>query len=153
VPQNQQMHPRKKNTQEQIGNLINYVNGGKMTMKEASAKTNITYDSCTYYYAKYLKDPNHNIPVPRPLQYYTQEKREVFIGYIVNGKMTIKAASKKAKISSSVVKAYYHKYFKVENPNIPVPGHIVTPKFHTRETIKDVLSRCFEKSKCVSQFC
>jgi hypothetical protein len=69
--------PRDRNartyTQEQIGNLIRYINSDKMTLKEASAKANMTYHSGCYYYNKYLEDPNHNIPIPQLHQSYTQD--------------------------------------------------------------------------------
>jgi transposase len=51
-------------TQEQIGNLIRYIDTDKITVKEASAKVNMVHKSSIYYYAKYLEDPNHNIPIP-----------------------------------------------------------------------------------------
>jgi response regulator of citrate/malate metabolism len=62
VPRNRYMHPQKNYTQEQIGNLIRYITQGKMTIKEASAKADMSYTTALRYYNKYLKDPNHNIP-------------------------------------------------------------------------------------------
>jgi hypothetical protein len=67
------MRPRKYYTLEQTGNLIKYINDDKMTLKEASAKANMTYHSGCYYYNKYLEDPNHNIPIPQLHQSYTQD--------------------------------------------------------------------------------
>jgi transposase len=139
VPRNQHLHPRKYYTQEQVENLIRYIDTDKMTLKEASAKTNVSYHSGYYHYSRYLKDPNHNIPVLRSHPYYTQDQRNEFIGYIINDKMSVKAASKKAKISHTTALNYYHNYFKVENPDIPTPSHIATPKFYTQEQKKEVI--------------
>jgi hypothetical protein len=66
------------------------------------------------------------------IQRYTQDQKEAFIGYIVRDKMSIPAAAKKAKINPSSAKNYYHKYFKVQNPDMPTPSHIVTPKYYTQ---------------------
>jgi hypothetical protein len=106
-------------TQEQIGNLIRYIDTDKMDVKKASAKANIPYDSGKYYYAKYLEDPNHTIPIPQLHPSYTKDQKSEFIGYIVNDKMSMRAASRKAKIKSEAVRHHYHKYFKVQNPDIP----------------------------------
>jgi hypothetical protein len=39
------MHPKKYCTQEQIENLIRYIDTDKMAVEEASAKANMTYRS------------------------------------------------------------------------------------------------------------
>jgi transposase len=127
-------------TQEQIGNLIRYINDDKMTLTEASAKADMTYSSAHQYYNRYLKDPNHAIPVQRLKQSYTQDQKEAFIGYIINDKMSIKAASKKARVNNNTGKIYYRNYFKVQNPDIPKPSHIATRKCYTQEQIKEVIS-------------
>jgi transposase len=139
LPRNRYMHPPKYYTQEQTGNLIKYITQDKMTIKEASAKADMSYQSGNHYYKKYLKDPNHNIPVPRMQQSYTQDQKDEFIGYIINDKMNIAAASKKAKINTDTAQGYYHNYFKEENHGIATPSHIVAPKCYTQETIKEVI--------------
>jgi response regulator of citrate/malate metabolism len=58
-------------TREQIGNLIRYIDTDKMTVTEASAKVNLAHTSSKHYYNRYLKDPNHNIPILRLKQWYT----------------------------------------------------------------------------------
>jgi transposase len=126
-------------TQEQIGNLIRYINSDKMTVKEASAKTHMSYQSGHRYYNKYLKDPKHNIPIPRWKQRYTQDQINQLIDYIINDKMSIKAASRKAKINITPGR-YYYKYFKQQNPDIATPSHIVTRKRYTQEQIKGLIS-------------
>jgi hypothetical protein len=126
-------------TQEQIGNLIRYIDTDKMTVKEASAKTNMPYRSGSYYYNKYLEDPNHAIPVQQLRQSYTQEQKSKFINYIVNGRLNIRQASKKAKMNLNGAKNYYRKYFKIQNPDIATPSHIVAYKCYTQEQINEVI--------------
>jgi transposase len=138
-PRNQHLHPQKYYMQEQIENLIKYITQDKMTVKEASAKVNLTYNSCRYYYAKYLEDPNRNIPMPQFHQTYTQDQREAFIHYVINDKMSMRAASKKAKMNPGTAKDYYRKYFKQQNPDVATPIHIATHKCYTQEQIKEVI--------------
>jgi transposase len=140
VPRNQHTQPRKYYTQEQTGNLIKYITQDKMTLKEASAKADMVYKSGRRYYNRYLKDPNHNIPIPQLQQSYTQEQREVFLGYIINDKMSIKAASKKAEMNHGTARDYYLNYFKFQNPDIARPNHIATCKHYTQEQIKELIS-------------
>jgi hypothetical protein len=127
-------------TQEQIGNLIRYINDDKMTLTEASVKAHMSYVSGKYYYAKYLEDPNHSIPIPRLYRHYTKDQKNEFFNYIVRDKMSIKVASKKAKMNHTTATLYYHKYFKVLNPDVATPSHIATRKHYTQEQIKEVIS-------------
>jgi hypothetical protein len=127
-------------TQEQIGNLIRYINNDKMTVKEASAKANLTYKSAYYYYNKYLEDPDHNIPIPRLQQGYTQDQKNEFIGYIVTDKMSLPAASKKVKMGLGAARHHYRKYFKQQNPNIPAPSHIVTLKRSPKQQLNEAIN-------------
>jgi response regulator of citrate/malate metabolism len=140
VPRNQRINHRTIYTQEQIENLIRYINDDKMTVKEASAKVGMSYESVNRYYNKYLEDPNRNIPIPKFRQYYTQDQKNEFIGYVINDKMNITAASKKAKMNCSTAITYYHNYFKVQNPDIPTPSHIATPRCFTQEQINQLIS-------------
>jgi hypothetical protein len=110
-----------------------------MTIKEASEKANMHYDSGKRYYNKYLKDPNHNIHIPQLQQSYTQEQKNEFIHYIISDKMSIKAASKKARMNLNGAKAYYLNYFKFQTPDIARPSHIGTHKHYTQEQIKEVI--------------
>jgi hypothetical protein len=110
-----------------------------MTIKDASAKANMSYAAGRRYYNKYLKDPNHNIPVRQLQQNYTQDQKNEFIRYIINDKMSIKAASKKAKMNETTDYGCYHKYFKEENPGIARSNHIRTNNCYTQEQIKEVI--------------
>jgi integrase len=139
VPRNQRIKHPTVYTQEQVGNLIRYITQDTMTVKEASAKVNLAHTSSKHYYNRYLKDPNHNIPILRLKQWYTQEQRDGLISYIINDKMSIAAASKKAKMNAGTAQAYYHTYFKQQYPGIATPSHIVTPKYATHEQIKQVI--------------
>jgi transposase-like protein len=127
-------------TQEQVGNLIRYINDDKMTLTEASAKANMLYSSGNYYYAKYLEDPKHSIPTPRLCRYYTKDQKNEFYNYIARDKMSIKAASKKAKMNLYTANNYYHNYFKVQNPDVATPSHIATRKHYTQEKKKELIS-------------
>jgi transposase len=126
-------------TQDQIENLIRYIDHDSMSVSQASAKANMAYRSAYYYYNRYLKDPDYNIPILQFQQSYTQDQKDEFIGYIINDKMNITAASKKAEISLGTAQWYYRKYFKEENHGIAKPSHIVAPKCYTQETIKEVI--------------
>jgi hypothetical protein len=139
LPRNRYMFVARVYTQEQIGNLIKSVVDDKMTVKEASVKANMSYCSAYYYCNRYLKDPNHNIPIPQLRQFYTQEQKNKLLGYIVNDKMSIAAASKKAKISLTVAYAYYHKYCKQQNLDIATPRQLAARKRYTQEQIKEVI--------------
>jgi transposase len=143
-------HPEKKiplprtqtstfSTQEQIRDFIKYVNIDKMTVKEASKKANVTHDSARRYYNKYLEDPDHNIPVPQLSPAYSKDQIAKFISYLVDDKMSIKDASIKANLTITAGKKYYRKHFK-QHPGIPIPSQIYTPKYYTKEQIKDAIN-------------
>jgi hypothetical protein len=80
----------------------------------------------------------------RVRHYYIQDQRDELISYIVNDKLSIAAASKKAKMNHVSGYYHYHKYFKEQNPNIATPSHIATLKCYTQEQIKQVISYIVE---------
>jgi hypothetical protein len=86
-----------------------------------------------------LKDPNHNTPVPHLGHLCAPEEKEALIGYIINDKMSVAAASRKVKMNLRTGYGCYRKYFNVQNPNIPAPIHIVARKRCTLEQIKEAL--------------
>jgi transposase len=101
-------------TQDQIKKLITYIVDDNMSLCVASKKANMTRYSAEKYCRQYLNDPNRTIPSPRVgngYQFYTDDHIKQFIGYIVDDKMTIKAASKKASMSYTSGQKHYHKYF------------------------------------------
>jgi hypothetical protein len=140
LPRNRHVCIARVYTQEQIGNLIRYINSNKMTLTKASVKADMSYTTAYRYYSKYVKDPNHNIPTPHFQQNYTQDQKNEFFNYIVRDKMSIKAASKKAKMNLYTANNYYCKYFKIQNPDVATPSHIVTRKHYTQEQIKELIS-------------
>jgi uncharacterized protein YqkB len=110
----------KRYTQEQIKELISYIVDDKMTIKAASRKASMGVNTASKYYCRYLIANNMEIPVPGYTKSYSQDKKNEFIGYIVDDKMTITAASKKANISLITGRKYYHRHLharKRDEPN------------------------------------
>jgi transposase len=126
-------------TQEHVQNLIKYITNDNMSLTRAAAKANINYRSARYYYNKYLEDPDNNIPIPYNAQACTQEQREKFIDYIVNDKMSIRSATKKANIDSNTAKKTCDLYFRGENPTMPAPNHIAPRTRYTQEQINEAI--------------
>jgi hypothetical protein len=127
-------------TQEHVENLIKYITNDNMSLTRAAAKANMNYRSACYYYNRYLEDPDNNIPIPYMAQPCTQEQREKFIGYIVNDKMSIRSATKKANIDLNTAKKTCGLYFRGENPTMPAPNHIASRTHYTQEKINEVIS-------------
>jgi transposase-like protein len=92
-------------TQDRINEFIGYIVDDKMTIRAASKKVNVNKATGRKYYHQYLKDNNIDGPIQR---YITEEQKSELIRYIVDDKMSIKAASKKAKISRSAGRVYYY---------------------------------------------
>jgi hypothetical protein len=59
------------------------------------------------YYRQYLKEHHLDYPIQKVI---TQEQKNELIGYIVDTKMTIKAASKKANMCETTDHRYYQQY-------------------------------------------
>jgi hypothetical protein len=89
--------------------LIGYIVDDKMTVAVASKKVKMSVDTGRKYYRQYLKE--HSLDMPMPIR-YTQEQKNELIGYIVDDKMTITAAAKKANMSRSAGHVYYCQYLK-----------------------------------------
>jgi hypothetical protein len=106
----------KRYTQDDINKLIHYIVDDKMSITEASKKANMDHNTGHKYYRKYLKDHHLDVPIRNII---TQEQKSKMIGYIVDEKMTIKAAAKKANMSCSVGHKHYHQYLKDRNLIIP----------------------------------
>jgi hypothetical protein len=98
-------------TQEQINEVIHYIVNDKMSIRAASKKTNFCSVSARKYYRQYLNYNNNEPPVPRTTKHYTQDEINNVIGYFVDDKMSIKAASKKAKMHYLTAHKYIHRYF------------------------------------------
>jgi transposase len=97
------------NIQGRINNAINYIMKDNLTIKAAAKKANISHLTASKYYKKYMEDniqqekTNHGNALP-------QEKVTTFIGYVVDDKMSIAAASKKANIGFGSGQKYYKNY-------------------------------------------
>jgi hypothetical protein len=74
LPRIQNMQTARFYTRKHIENLIRHINDDKMSIAEASARVDMTYESGKYYYAKCQKDPDHAIHIPRLQQHYTQDQ-------------------------------------------------------------------------------
>ncbi|KAI8880233.1 hypothetical protein K501DRAFT_275811 [Backusella circina FSU 941] len=106
-------------TQEQVKGLIDYIVNEKMSIQAAAVKANMSEPTARKYYLEYLNDPNRDIPIPKRKM---QDKIKQLIGYIVNDKMSICAASKEVNISYPIALKYYHQYlhdldYKIPDPN------------------------------------
>ncbi|KAI8890555.1 hypothetical protein K501DRAFT_328515 [Backusella circina FSU 941] len=102
-------------TQEQIKNLIHYIEDQKMTIRAASLRANLGPVTGYKYYYMYQEDGK--IPQPRSqnptrLSRYTSDQIKSLIHYVENENMTITAASKKAMMSFTTSWRYYRKYQK-----------------------------------------
>jgi hypothetical protein len=64
------------------------------------------------HFRQYLNDNNMEIPVPKMGKRCTQGDINKVIGYIVDDKMSIKAASEKVNMSLSTGYKYYRQYLK-----------------------------------------
>jgi response regulator of citrate/malate metabolism len=107
------------NTQEEINTLIRLIVDENVSIMKAAVKANMTRHTARYYHGKYLADPNRNIPSPyTPLQ-CPQEKVDEVLGYLFDEKMTIKAASEKANMSTTTASKYFRKYLKENNMHAP----------------------------------
>jgi hypothetical protein len=95
----------KRCTQDEINKVIGYIVYDKMTILEASRKTNISGRTGGKYCCQYLRKRNIEVRTPRS---YTQNQKSELIRYIVDDKMTIMEASKKAKMNYK----YAHKYYR-----------------------------------------
>jgi transposase len=102
-------------TQEQIKEVIGYIVDDKMTIKDASRKANFNETSARIYYQHYLMDNNIEHPVTQITKNYTQDEITQFIRYVVDDKMTIRAASKKANMHEFIGSKYYRRYLKDHN--------------------------------------
>jgi hypothetical protein len=100
-------HIRKRLTQDQKNALIGYIVHDKMSLRAASRKTDMACSRGHKFYHQYLEDHNLDTPIPKRL---TQDQKNALIGYIVNDKMSIRAASRKANMAYSSGHKFYHQY-------------------------------------------
>lgn len=109
-------------TQDQIANLIKYVVDDGVTVPAAAAKANMNYSTSRYYYLKYLKDPNRNIPKLAAVK-CAQEQINKLIDYMIDDKMTLREAATKSNMSYGSGLKYYRNFLKDHNHDILVPDY------------------------------
>jgi transposase len=132
-------------THEQVKDLIRFIVDDEMSLKEAAAKVELPYSTANTYYTKYLRDPNHEIPVPGKPSFNlsrrcTSEEVKQLINYIVKDKMNASDAARKIGVAPDTARLYYQKYLNDPNRNIPVARKPVNPtKCCTSEQIERVI--------------
>jgi hypothetical protein len=108
-------------TQKQISDLIGYITNDKMAIVVAAKKAGMAASIAGRYYARYLHDPNCEIPVPRKrpgnLNCTKKQVRDV-IGYL-DDNMSLTTASAKAKMSMYNAIKYYDAYLNDPERRIP----------------------------------
>jgi transposase len=102
----------KRYTQDEINKFIGYIVDDKMSVIAASKKANMSAPTGIKYYRQYLKDRHVDYSIRKLI---TQGQINELIGYIVDGKMSIRAASKKANMGFSSGYKYYQQYLKERN--------------------------------------
>lgn len=113
-----------------------------MSKQEAADKVGLTENSVHYYYSKYLNNPKHETPVPgKPTIFAhkspTQEQINKLIKYIVEDKMSIMEASRKAHIHHYSARVYYKAYLKDPERRIPLQPN--RPFYCTQEQISKLI--------------
>jgi hypothetical protein len=108
-------------TQKQISDLIGYITNDKMAIVVAAKKAGMTASTARRYYARYLHDPNCEIPTPHNrsnnINCTKQQVREVN-GYL-DDNMSLNAASAKANMSIYNTRKYYDIYLNDPERRIP----------------------------------
>jgi molybdenum-dependent DNA-binding transcriptional regulator ModE len=92
-----------------------------MSIKAAAIKASMNYQSSYKYYHQYLKDHHLDDPIQNVI---TQKQKSELIGYIIDTKMSIKAAAKKANMSESTGHHYYRQHLNHQKRN----GHTRRPR-------------------------
>jgi transposase len=101
---------RPPSTQKQATDVIHYIVKDKMALLDASKKANMSVTTGKRYYRRYISDPKNEIPTH--LQHHppcTQEQITNLVRYIVDDKMSVKKAAKKAKMCEATGRKYYNR--------------------------------------------
>ncbi|KAI8887159.1 hypothetical protein K501DRAFT_269130 [Backusella circina FSU 941] len=148
----------KEYTQENIKKIIDYVDNEKMTVRDAAKRLNMGESSAYIYYNRYKNDPEKKIPIPNKKgslgkKYATPQQIKDLIRYIVDDKLSLKNAATKAEIPYSTANAYYIKYLRHPNHEIPVPGKPCSPisRRCTDDQIKLLISYIVDDKLNVSE--
>ncbi|KAI8876628.1 hypothetical protein K501DRAFT_288793 [Backusella circina FSU 941] len=116
-----------KVTHDQVKALIDCIVNRGMKLGTAATTTKMQYHTAQRYYDKYMSDPDRNIPVPgyegiSPSTQHLSDKIKILIGHIVDDKLSLNAASIKAKLCPKTAKKYYTQYLQDPEHKIPVPA-------------------------------
>jgi transposase len=109
-------------SQEQVTELIHSIVNDRMSLVAASIKANMAVTTAKKYYDKYMDDPNQEVPMPHlknDAKRLTQNQLSELMGYLVDDKMSLSAASKKAKVSLHTTRRYYNRYLQDPTHRIP----------------------------------
>jgi transposase len=112
-------------TREQLKKFIDFIINDKMSISKAATQLGMCIETGRRYYHKYMKDPNHDVPVPEkrrtpPGKPCTFEQVKNLISYIEQDQMSVADASRKANMGVTSGKRYYFKYLNDPDRNIPV---------------------------------
>jgi hypothetical protein len=93
-----------------------------MAIVVAVKKAGMAASTARTYYARYLYDPNREIPVPHTRSSHlncTKKQVRDVVGYLVNDNMSLATASAKAKMSIYNASEYYDAYLNDPERRIP----------------------------------
>jgi transposase len=111
ISKNSSPRKGKTYTQEHVKKLIDYIVNDNMNIDTASKKVDMGNHTARRYYRQYLDDPQRRIPMPKnSSKRSTHAQIRKLIGYIVNDKMSMLAASIKADLRENAAKMHYLKY-------------------------------------------
>ncbi|KAI8882582.1 hypothetical protein K501DRAFT_273529 [Backusella circina FSU 941] len=97
-------------TQTKIHKVLGYIINDKMSIAAASRKANMSYNSVTRHYNKFENNPNRNSDLFNPPYIHGSDFIKECIGYMINDKMTFRAASNKAKIAVNTYRKYNNQH-------------------------------------------
>jgi hypothetical protein len=108
----------KRITQSQKNKLIGYIFNDKMSLIAASKRANMSHTTTHKYYHEYLN--NNNIESFRISM--AQEKTKQLISYIVDYKMSVRAASIKVNVSPGTGMRHYRHYLNDQKRDASTPS-------------------------------
>jgi transposase len=113
ISKNRLLRKGKTYTQEHVKKLIDLIVTDNMSITTASKQLDMGSHTAQRYYRQYLGDPHRRIPMPKNSSKRTSHAQiRKLIGYIVNDKISVLAASIKADMSARSAKKYHLKYLK-----------------------------------------
>jgi transposase len=102
-------------TQDDINKLVGYIVDDKMSIGAASKKANMNYHTGRKYHQKYLQNHLLDDPFQNDI---AQERKSKLIGYIVDDKMSIRAAAKKANVTLTTGQKWYCQHLRDQKRDV-----------------------------------